>query len=348
MSFKQSLFLVFASLAVCSGINASQQDQAQSYEARLVTESLLLDIGSNQNTVYVVGERGHILHSDDGDNWVQESVPSVATLTAITMVDESSWVVGHDATILHQSKKGEQWQVQMFNPELEKPLLDVLFFDASHGVAIGAYGTFFRTENGGASWAEEKHAEFLHPDDLDYLEEIKAEDPEFYEEELASILPHLNRISQSGDMLYLAGEAGLLATSDDLGRSWKRLAIDYEGSFFDLVKTQQGELIAAGLRGNLFKYDPLQGEWIKLDSGSKSSLNSIVEVDEQNALVVGNNGNMVCMDDRIVEQKQTTDSEAINNALPFKGKLIAATAAGIQYLNSEENSNTCTRISSNL
>ena len=348
MKPRQLLFVVFASVFACANSIAENKNQVLSYQAPLVTESLLLDIASNHNEVFVVGERGHVLRSEDGENWTQETVPSVATLTAISVVENTVWVVGHDATILRYEGETSEWQVQNFNPDLEKPLLDVLFFDDKHGITVGAYGTFYRTEDGGASWQDEKHPEFLHPDDQAYLEEIKLEDEEFYLEELDSILPHLNRISRKGNKLYLAGEAGLLASSDDLGRSWQRMEINYEGSFFDVLENSDGTIIAAGLRGNLFQFDNDSEQWVKIDSGSQSSLNSIVEIEGQDALVVGNNGNMVCLDDRIVEQKQTQDSEAINNALPFKGKLIAATAAGIQYLDSNEETPTCNRINSSL
>ena len=348
MNFKQSLLIGFASVFASANSVADNTNKIESYQAPLVTESLLLDIAANENDVFVVGERGHVLRSSDGETWQQEIVPSVATLTALSVVNDKVWVVGHDASILHLSGNEGEWQRQMFNPDLEKPFLDVLFFDELHGIAVGAYGTFFRTRDAGTSWTEEKHAEFLHPDDLEYLEEIKLEDEAFYKEELASILPHLNRVSRKGDRLYLAGEAGLLATSEDFGESWQRLDIDYAGSFFDVVENEEGKLYAAGLRGNLFTFDKQQARWVKVDSGSTSSLNSIVEVSGQDALIVGNNGNMVCVDDRIVEQKQTAESEAINNALLFKGLLIAATAAGIQYLSGQENSPTCNRISSNL
>lgn len=343
--------LAVASVCAVSALAEEQGSEAKTYEsykARLVTESLLLDINVNQDTVFVVGERGHILRSQDGENWSQDTVPSLATLTAISLVNDKAWVVGHDATILHLSGSDAQWQTQMFQPEMEKPFLDVLFFDELHGITVGAYGTFYRTIDGGKTWESEMHPEFLHPDDLEYLEEIRLEDEEFYQEELVSILPHLNRISKSGENLYIAGEAGLLASSQDMGKTWKRMEIDYEGSFFDVLETAQGAVIAAGLRGNLYKFSQEEQGWVKINSGSTSSLNSIVEISDENALIVGNNGNMVCMDDRIVEQKQTQDSEAINNAIPFKGKLIAVTATGIQYLNEEQNTNTCNRISSNL
>lgn len=318
-----------------------------SYQAPLVNQSLLLDINVVNNQVIAVGERGHILRSADGKDWQQDQVPSISTLTAVSFVGDKSWVVGHDATILHSPASGAEWQVQMFDPDLERPFLDVLFFDEQNGIAIGAYGMFVRTTDGGRNWQTELHPEFLSVDDQEYLQEIKLEDEQFYKEELASILPHLNRVSKFEDTLYLAGEAGLLASSVDLGKSWQRLDIDYLGSFFDIKKTPDDRLIAAGLRGNLFEYQSDDDNWEKIDSGSKASLNSIILLANSELLIVGNNGNLVCLAGDTVEQSQTKDNEAIINAVEFNDQLIAITAVGIQYLLPSQQTSTCKRTNSN-
>lgn len=340
-------FNLVTGVSLCLATLSSFCIAQSSYQAPLVNQSLLLDIDKVGEQLIAVGERGHVIFSNDGKNWSQQQVPSISTLTASSFVGEQGWVVGHDATILHLPKEGGEWQVQMYNPDLERPLLDVLFFDENHGITVGAYGTFFRTIDGGVSWETELHPEFLHPDDQAYLEEIKLEDETFYKEELASILPHLNRISLFNNTLYLAGETGLLASSADLGKSWQRIEIDYQGSFFDIKKTSNNKLIAAGLRGNLFEYMPEEESWSSIDSGSKASLNSIVLLDNQTVLVVGNNGNMVCIDDAKIEQNQTEDNEAIINAVEFNDQLIAVTALGIQHLSSSSQSSTCIRTSSN-
>lgn len=340
-------FNLVTSVSLCLATLSSFCIAQTSYQAPLVNQSLLLDIDKVGQQLIAVGERGHIILSEDGKSWSQQPVPSISTLTALSFIGEKGWVVGHDATILHLPKAGDEWQVQMFDPDLERPLLDVLFFDESHGITVGAYGTFFRTIDGGESWQTELHPEFLHPDDQAYLEEIKLEDEEFYKEELASILPHLNRISLSNGTLFLAGETGLLASSNDFGKSWQRIEIDYQGSFFDVKKTADDKLIAAGLRGNLFEYVSESGSWSSIDSGSKASLNSIVLLANQSVLVVGNNGNMVCIDGGEVKQDQTKDNEAIINAVEFDNQLIAVTALGIQHLSSSSQSSTCKRTSSN-
>lgn len=301
---------------------------SDAYQARLVTESLLLDIAESNQFLYAVGERGHIIQSRDGEAWEQHQVPSKATLTAIDFVDGKGWAVGHDATILY-TPDGHQWQVQLAKPELERPLLDVLFFDDEHGIAIGAYGLFFRTTDGGRSWTEEMHAELLHPDDQAYLEEIREEDEAFYQEELASILPHLNRVSLVGDFLYIAGESGLLAKSDDLGQSWSRMDVNYAGSFFDINQNHEGKMLAAGLRGNIFQLDQETQQWKPLQSNVQASLNAIVPLDNT-SLIVGNNGSLLCVSDYRVVASQDEDKQAISAAVLFNNKLVAVTAEGIK------------------
>lgn len=87
----------------------------------------MLDIDADKFVV-VVGERGHILISEDGTAFNQVAVPTQATLTATTVVGNHIWAVGHDATIIHSSDKGQSWEIQNVQPELQRPFLDVLFF----------------------------------------------------------------------------------------------------------------------------------------------------------------------------------------------------------------------------
>ncbi|GGF57213.1 WD40/YVTN/BNR-like repeat-containing protein [Alteromonas lipolytica] len=321
----------------------------QSYQAPLVTESLLLDIASGDITV-AVGERGHVLIKKGGGEFTQVTVPTQATLTAVTLVGSHIWAVGHDAVILHSADGGQQWQLQMTQPELERPFLDVLFLDAQHGIAIGAYGLFYRTNDGGASWTNERHAELLNPYDLEYLEEIRKEDEDFYQQELDSILPHLNRIARGADnSLLMAGEAGLLAMSHDNGHSWQRLESEYTGSFFDFVQLDSGLLVAAGLRGNIFVSE--QGEqWDYLQTCSTATLNSILTGADKLSFI-GNNGVVVkatlplstsvfdpyanpgnCEPAMGVTVTQTDSKSALLNAVSSDGKTLVTAADGIHTL----------------
>ena len=50
-------------------ISAFSQEKNKSYQAPLVSQSLLLDITHTDTKFIAVGERGHIVLSDDGKHW---------------------------------------------------------------------------------------------------------------------------------------------------------------------------------------------------------------------------------------------------------------------------------------
>ncbi|WP_018981754.1 WD40/YVTN/BNR-like repeat-containing protein [Salinimonas chungwhensis] len=335
----------FAALAISTAVFA--QD---AYQAPLVEQSLLLDITAGEQVV-IVGERGHILLSSDGETFAQANVPTTATLTAVTLIDNHIWAAGHDATIIHSADGGQTWNLQFEAPDKQRPFLDITFFNKQHGVAVGAYGMFYRTQDGGKKWQSEQHVSLLDPYDREYLEEVRAEDEAFYQQELNSILPHINRVTLVDDRLYLAGEAGTLAYSNDMGHTWQRFEVDYTGSFFDIKPLDASTLLAVGLRGNIFVMrDDQQWEYVK--TCSTSTLNSIYLENDDTVYALGNNGMVVslsrplpvsqhdpyanpanCEPAEGVSARQVANKAAIVNAEGFQGKVIAVTANGIESLN---------------
>ncbi len=323
----------YLSVSLYAGMNnANEQDNVHAFIAPLASESLLLDIDNDSSRVIVVGERGHILMSSDGQNWQQKSVPTQSVLSGVYIAENSLWAVGHDSVIIGSLDDGESWQVKQYLPELERPLLDIHFKDEQNGVAIGAYGVFFRTENGGETWFREYHPSFLHPDDREYVESLKDEDPEFYREEMASILPHLNRLSYSNNQLFVAGETGLIAYSDDYGKNWNRTETGYNGSFFDIQVLADKSVLASGLRGSVYRSDAAMTNWQRIETKTTSTFNSIVQVDDKNTLLIGNNGTQLWISDDGVKLMQTEDGKALVAATVFNNKLIAVSEVGVKEL----------------
>ncbi|WP_100641455.1 WD40/YVTN/BNR-like repeat-containing protein [Alteromonas facilis] len=318
--------------------------QADTFQAPLVEQSLLLDASSKDFAV-VVGERGHVLiASSPTVPFQQVNMPLTTTLTAVDTIGDSVYVAGHDATIMFSADKGQSWKVQLNQPELERPFLDILFFDEAHGISVGAYGLFYRTEDGGDTWTSELHASLLNPLDIEYLEEIKAEDESFYEQELNSILPHINRVYLNNGRLYAAGETGLLAYSDDQGRSWQRYELDYAGSFFDIRQLSDDLLIAAGLRGAVYVHNG-DNAWTAVDSCTTATLNSIIPTDDGNVLIVGNNGAVLTVDiarlqanssgacgENGVKYQQIPSKSAIATVISKNESATAVTADGLYPL----------------
>lgn len=327
------LFFVLFSFLMLSNLTAHA---ATARIAPLASKSLLLDIVAVEQTKLVaVGERGHILLSSNGEQWRQANVASQTTLTSVFFIDEShGWAVGHDATILATVDGGENWQLQQHLPQVEKPLLDIMFTDRNNGIAIGAYGLFFRTKDGGKSWVSEFHDEFLFAEDREYLAELKLQDEEAYLDEQSSILPHFNRVVADGRTLYLVGEIGLIAKSNDFGLNWQKFDEIYMGSFYDIARTQVGNLLVVGLRGHVFRSLKNGTPWSQSDSGVTALLNSIVLTDDQRLFLLGNNGVLLeSRDDGLsfINHLQK-DGKALISGVWFQGKLVAVSDVGIKVI----------------
>ena len=331
---KKTVAAILTSFMVSQSIAALTPEPA--LIAPLAEKSLLLDIDNvEQQYVVAVGERGHILKSVDGLQWTQMPSPVQSTLTAVYFTDaKHGWAVGHDATILATKDSGVTWQLQQFNPQKEKPLLDVVFKNNKEGIAIGAYGMFYRTTDGGETWIEEFHQEFLHEDDVAYLQELRMEDEEAYLDERGSILPHFNRLEKDGRTLYLAGEMGLLGKSNDFGATWQRFDEIYQGSFFDIERTQQGNLLVAGLRGHVFRSLRNGTPWQPIKTDTTALINDIVLTEDDRLILLGNSGLLMVSDDDGINYKKRpqSDGKALISGTWFKDKLVAVSEVGIKSI----------------
>ncbi|QBG34695.1 WD40/YVTN/BNR-like repeat-containing protein [Litorilituus sediminis] len=339
----RSIFFVITSLLLqpfAQANDAEHHAPNPSIKAKLASKSLLLDIEQINNTSLIaVGEYGHIINSSDGKNWQQANVPVQSTLTSVFFLDESlGWAVGHDATILHTQDGGKNWQIQYYQPDMEKPLFDVVFKNAQEGVVVGAYGLMLRTLDGGVTWQSEFHQEFLLADDIDYLNELKADDEEAYLDEIAFILPHFNRLVADGRTMFLLGETGLLAKSNDFGKTWQQYNEIYQGSFFDLGRTKTGNLLVAGLRGHIFRGTNNGTQWSEVNTNTTALLNDVVVTDENRIFVLGNSGMLLeSVDDgksyQVLAQK---DGKSLVAGVWFKKQLVVASEVGIKVISFTE------------
>lgn len=332
---KVKLLSSVAALLLTTQIHAVSAAPTPSYMMPLAEKAVLTDlIRVNDQLFVAVGDRGHVLVSKDNSHWTQIQTPVQSLFTSVYFSDDKhGWAVGHDATIIATQDGGQSWQLQQFKPETDKPLFDILFADANNGIALGAYGMFYRTTDGGKNWVDEFHLELVGAEDQEYLKELQETDPDAYLDERASVLPHFNRIYQHNNVLYLIGEAGFFATSSDFGKSWTRHPEFYNGSLFGLAMTAKNTLIAAGLRGNVFRSTDLGQSWQEVQHGQTSTLNSVL-TDVDFIYLTGNAGTLLVSQDDGVSftSMPTQDSKAILNAVAVKDQLIIVTEAGIRTL----------------
>ena len=284
---------------------AAIRDTDPTVEAPLAIESLLLDGAVAGSRLVVVGERGHILISDDdGASWKQAEVPTRVLLTAVHMHDErTGWAVGHDAVILRTGDGGETWTLVHQAPEEELPLLDIWFRDERTGFAVGAYGYFLATEDGGETWTSRTISE----DDF----------------HLNALVPVAERSSESqpapSQRLYIAAEAGVAYRSEDAGKTWRELPSPYAGSWFGGLALDGNQVLLTGLRGHLFRSEDGGDTWAEVATGTHATLTGAIRLPSGSIVITGLEGSVLTSEDggRSVSVRRLPSREGISAALPL-------------------------------
>jgi len=267
------------------------------------TGSMLLDVTRAGDRLVAVGERGHILFSDDnGENWQQASVPVSVTLTAVEFpTREKGWAVGHDGVVLHSVDGGKNWKLQFDGKKLndllvtyyEKQVIDkqaeLKSVDESQKeeVTFELEDLLYALEDTQKANVNRSFKSFL---DLWFDDEMtgmvigsygvmfrtedggnnwapigkRLENPDGF---------HLNAIDEGQAGLFIAGEAGTLYRSTDGGVHWTNLDSPYEGSFFSIVANpENNQVFALGLRGNAFRSDDGGDNWRKIETSVETPL----------------------------------------------------------------------------
>ncbi|TKV64564.1 photosystem I reaction center subunit IV [Marinobacter panjinensis] len=332
----------------------------------LAPENLLTDADRAGERIVATGERGHIIFSDDqGESWVQAEVPVRATLTGVDFgTDTHGWAVGHSGVVLHSDNAGESWELQLTGiraaelaiesrqeqieeleqkieeaPEEEKadlewalddlffsmenlesdleigpvnPFLDVWFENENHGFVVGAYGMILRTTDGGETWR-------------DWSPRI--ENPTGF---------HLNSITQiTGGALVIVGEAGQIFVSVDSGDSWEKRESPYEGSLFGVIGTGQvNEILAFGLRGNMFLSTDLGKSWKVVPNEAGATLNNGVVADDGRITLVGNGGTVLMSTNggESFRPYSRDDREGVMDVVPLSGtNLLIVGEGGVKH-----------------
>lgn len=296
-----TMLLSLAQLGVTE--NSPANELEYSAKATYAAHSLLLDGVAAGDRVVVVGERGHILYSDDrGGSWTQATVPTRATLTGVFFHDQKlGWAVGHDAIILRTRDGGESWERVYQAIEEESPLLDVWFSDAQNGVAIGAYGYFLRTSDSGDTWAV---SPIRSDADAPEGESMDSEPSDF----------HLNHFAESSNgHLYIAAEAGTVYRSDNDGKSWQSLPSPYHGSFFSTLPLDNNSVLLLGLRGHLYRSENNGDLWEELQIPADTTLTDGVRLKNGTLVIVGLAGTVLVSNDggRRFEIQQQADRQGL-------------------------------------
>jgi photosystem II stability/assembly factor-like uncharacterized protein len=337
---------------------------AQTYKN--LTASMFVGMQKVGTRLIAVGERGLIAYSEDaGKNWLQAEVPVSTTLTSLHFSDDKNgWAVGHGGVILNTKDGGLTWEKQFDGDQANKliltqinqnlhslkqayeaadeydqedllfevenaeyalsdaefdaemgaanPLLDVWFENEKHGYVVGAYGFFFTTIDGGENW------EFIAS---------RMENIDRY---------HLNAIQKiKNGAILIAGEAGALFSSTDMGETWETLYGPYQGSYFGIQHTQnQHEVLVYGLRGNVYKSVDDGQSWDKIETTVSTSLAASSLSDDGTITLVGFSGTVLTSHDdgQSFKLNERVSLDAYTAVESLNGnQLIVASEKGIMF-----------------
>ena len=118
MSKKTALLIALATASVLAVAASATKEGAwrdvldvPAVKSPLATRSLLNGLARAGDRIVAVGQRGHVLYSDDdGKTWQQAAVPLTSDLVAVHFPTLSTgWAVGHDGVILRTTDSGANW-----------------------------------------------------------------------------------------------------------------------------------------------------------------------------------------------------------------------------------------------
>ena len=283
----------------------------------LATKGVLLDVALAGARLVAVGERGHVLLSDDeGRSWRQaKAVPTRTTLTAIHATHERQlWACGHGGVIVTSADAGETWAVAAGRAEGPDVLLAIRVQPDGHGLAVGSFGVAQRSADGGRTW---KGATLL--------------DGEAGER-------HLNRIvvTAAGTTLIPAeGGHVLRGTGRPGALGWEAVKTPYAGSLWSGCQLAGGMLVLGGMRGNLVKSSDDGRSWQHQPVAEAGSFTGCLALPDGRPLLVGVDGTVVVGDAAAASFKlQRLDDRSTLTAVVrhADGTLVASSLAGMRTL----------------
>jgi photosystem II stability/assembly factor-like uncharacterized protein len=316
----------------------------------LAQRALLNGLARAGDRVVAVGQRGHVLYSDDsGKTWQQAAVPLSSDLVAVHFPSpQSGWAVGHDGVVLGTTDAGATWirrldgralgavlvdyyeraaqqaapadvkraaalvaEAQRFAAQgADNPLLDVWFESDTTGYVVGAFGLALKTGDGGATWEPLLHA----------IDNPKA--------------LHLYAVRGVGADRYIVGEQGLLLKLDPATQRFAPVELPYQGTLFGVAGNARA-LLVHGLRGKLLRSTDGGRQWQPIDTGLQVGLTGSAVAADGRLYIVSQAGHVLTSrDDGASFQPVTVDRPLPAAAIAVMPQsLVVAGPRGVRQLN---------------
>lgn len=273
-------------------------------KSALAAKRPLLAVAMAGSRVVAVGERGHIVWSDDGGaHWTQAAVPVSTDLVALSFPTATKgWAVGHGGVILHSADGGKTWERQLDGRQASalavefmrrlpsderseslrrqadlhlqnaeagapEPFLDVLFEDEMKGFVVGTYNRIFRTEDGGKTWTPWMER-------VDNLREL-----------------HFYSIQRAENSVFLTGERGLVWRRDGAAQRFAEAPSPYAGTLFGSVATPT-LVVAFGMRGTILVSSDNGVNWRQVAIPSRANINTGIALPDGSIVLATSSGEL--------------------------------------------------------
>jgi photosystem II stability/assembly factor-like uncharacterized protein len=162
-----------------------------------------------------------------------------------------------------------------------RPFLDVMFTSELEGYAVGAFGYFFTTTDGGKTWQDSSPvlplAEFVYEN---------------------GAMPNLYSITQLADgSMFIVGEFGNVYRSKEGKTGWETVDIGYNGTLFGVFAgSKPGDVVIIGLKGSTFLSNDYGASWRRAPVPVKASLLGATRLESGAFVIVGVAGTVVVAD----------------------------------------------------
>jgi photosystem II stability/assembly factor-like uncharacterized protein len=351
--FKSAIAFAFTAAASVMAVAAAEPGwrdvlDTPATKSPLASRTLLNGLAAAGPRIVAVGQRGHVLLSDDGGKtWQQAAVPVSSDLVAVSFpTAKTGWAVGHDGVVLRSTDGGATWtrqldgkgagaaMVQFYTREAnaslasdpkraealleeakrfeaqgaENPFLDVWFENEQSGFVVGAFGLILRTNDGGSTWEPWLHA---------------VDNPKTL---------HLYAVRAVGSDVYVSGEQGLLLKLDRAANRFRAVEVPYQGTLFGVVGNSKVVLVH-GLRGKLLRSTDGGRTWQPVEVGLQVGLTASTIDPEGRIVVVSQAGHVLTSRDDGASFKPATVERPIPAAAvlaPSRDVVVVAGPRGVQ------------------
>ncbi|MCO2267920.1 hypothetical protein FA377_05320 [Pseudomonas aeruginosa] len=291
LSFLGALsLLTFAATPVLAESTPTAAPPQFAVESPKAASSLLLSVAHAGKRLVAVGDRGHILLSDDdGKTWTQAKVPTRQLLTSVFFVNDRpahGLAVGAYGALLETRDGGQHWEdvSERLDNEDQFHLNAIAAVKDNGLLVVGEAGSLFRSKDWGATWE-------------------KLEGP--YE---GSLFGAIGTADAGGVLVY--GLRGHLFRSADFGDSWEEIPLkaasgDLEFGLSDGALLADGRIVVVGHGGSVLESTDGGRSFSVFNRPDRLSLAGVSATGDGHLILVGQGGvHLAAANGAALEQQQ--------------------------------------------